>query len=306
MSDSFRALTDQGAARLGLAERGSLGVRGSDRVRFLNGMLTNDLAQLSAGQAAYGAQLDRKGHLIADLWVLVLEDEVLLDVADGRALAVLEILDKHLIADDVELDDRSASWSGVSFEGPDAPAASGAPALDPGQVVRAGALVWMAGGGLTEQAVRAFGPRADVDALSAGSGLPELSAEHAEVLRVESFQPRFGVDMGERNFPAEARLASAVSLTKGCYIGQEIVARIHARGAVNRLLVQLATSAPVAVGDEIRDGDRTVGQVTSAVVSPERGPLALGYVKRAQAAPTTALRIGEASATVEGPPLDGA
>ena len=165
-------------------------------------------------------------------------------------------------------------------------------------------LLWVAAGTLTPEGVRLFGPAAAVDAAVASAGLTELSEEHAEILRVEAFLPSFDVDMGERTFPAEARLEGALSFTKGCYIGQEIVARIASRGAVNRLLVQLEADAPVEAGAPIAVADRAVGEVTSAVVSPERGALALGYVKRAHAQPDTVVAIGGVAARVVGPPLE--
>ena len=114
----------------------------------------------------------------------------------------------------------------------------------------------------------------------------------------------FGVDMDERTFPAEARLdGSAVSFSKGCYVGQEIVARIESRGAVNRLLVQLEAEAPVEVGEEIAREGRALGSVTSAAVSPRRGPLAMGYVRSKAAEPGTELQIAGRPARIAGPPF---
>lgn len=314
MQADFERITQLRAARLDLSERGLLSVRGSDRERFLESMLTSRVQGLPAGASSPAALLDRKGHLIADLNALALPDEILLDVAPGRATAVREALAKLIVADDVTLEPLDG-WSQVGFEGPGAVeqlSRAGAPAPEPGRWVsedRDGtAVFWLGGGGLGDQGLRLLGPRDTVESIAAGSGLPVLSQEQAEILRVEAFLPLYGVDMGERSFPQEARLDRALSRDKGCYIGQEIVARIDSRGAVNRLLVQLWAEAPVQAGDPIRGADpenrgREIGSVTSAVVSPASGPLALGYVRRSSAAPGTRVQIGSSPGRVVGPPL---
>ncbi len=304
MHEDFRSLTGSGARQRRRPERGLLRVTGGDRVRFLNGMISNDVA-LPPGTACYAAQLDRKGHLVADLWVLVLEDAIWLDIAPGRAGAVAELLEKHLIADDVEIEDLSAAWGRLDFEGPDARQIAGAPELEPGEVaIDEKGRVWLAGGEVSDEGVRVFAPHESLAVLLERSAALELSETHAELLRVVRMQPAFGVDMDERSFPAEARLERAISFTKGCYIGQEIVARIHSRGAVNRLLVQLSSDAPVSPGDAITAGGRALGAVTSSAVSATHGPLALGYVKRAFAAPGSEVEIARVAARVVGPPLD--
>ena len=290
------------ACRL-LPERLIIRITGGDRVRFLDGMVSNDVARLATGRGLPALQLDRKGHVLAELSVVALADALLLDVDAGRGDTVFELLEKHLIADDVVLERRD-DWLHAGFEGPGAAAAAGAPELAPGAVAIDGELLWLAGGDLDPAGARLLGPSAEVQARVAASGLRRLSDEQAEILRVEALRPRFGTDYGERGFPAEARLERAVSYGKGCYLGQEIVARIHARGAVNRLLVQLEAERAVAAGDAILVDGRASGQVTSAVLSPARGALALGMVKRDHARPGTAVTIGAVAAVVAGPPLD--
>jgi len=284
-------------------ERLIIRVTGGDRVRFLDGMVSNDVGRLEAGHAMPALQLDRKGHVVAELTVVALSDQILLDVDEGRGGAVYDVLEKHLIADDVELE-RCGDWLHAGFEGPGAAAASGAPELAAGAAALDGELLWLAGGDLDPDGVRLLGPAAAVEARVAKSGLSRLTDERAEILRVEALRPRFGTDYGERSFPAEARLEHAISFSKGCYLGQEIVARIHARGAVNRLLVQLEARGPVAAGDAILVDSRSSGEVTSAVVSPARGALALGTLKRDHARPGTAVAIAGVAAVVVGPPLD--
>lgn len=303
MREDFRRLTGAGVRHRLQPERGLLRVTGRDRARFLNGMLSNDVAR-PAGSACYSLQLDRKGHVLADLWALVLEDAIWLDVAPGRAGVVAELLDKHLIADDVEIEDRSAGFGRLDFEGPDARAASGAPPLEAGRVAAdADGCLWLEGGELSDEGVRVIGPHERLAALVEHAGSAPLSDEHAELLRVVRVQPAWGIDMDERSFPAELRLERAVSFTKGCYIGQEIVARIQSRGAVNRLLVLLASEAAVAAGDAIAADGRAIGSVTSAALSPEHGPVALGIVKRDHAAPGSRVEIAGVAARVVEPPL---
>jgi aminomethyltransferase len=143
--------------------------------------------------------------------------------------------------------------------------------------------VWLAGGSLGADGVRVLAPRALLPELRARAGLRELTPDEREVLRIEAGIPAFGAELSDRTFPQEAHLEHAFSLSKGCYVGQEIVARIASRGAVNRSLVRLRTRALVAAGAEIRAGDVAVGQVTSSALSPASGPIALGYVKVAAA-----------------------
>ena len=128
--------------------------------------------------------------------------------------------------------------------------------------------------------------------------LPRIPADAAEILRVEAAVPRIGAEIGERTLPPEARLEPAISYTKGCFVGQEIVARLRSRGGVNRLLVRLRAERPLAVGARVRRGDVVVGAVTSAVVSPASGPLALAYVRTDAAEPGTELGVDDVRAFV--------
>lgn len=304
MSEFFEEVAGSRAAIRELCERSLVRVTGGDRTRFLDGMLTNDVASLEPGAACEALQLDRKGHILAELWVIVLEDAVLLDSASGSQSALYEILDKHIIADDVELE-RFLSWDRIGIEGP------GAAAAIEGLGVRIPALgrfetdelgrIWLAGGTLGPEGARVLGERAAIEDLRQALRLSQLSTEAGEVLRIDAFRPAYGLDFGERNFPQEARLEGLVSSTKGCYVGQEIVARIESRGAVNRLLVKLRSEAAVTSGAEIRAGGASVGRVTSAAVSDESGPIAIGYVRTSVAEPGSRVEIEGVPGTVTGP-----
>ena len=280
-------------------ERGKLRLEGGDRVRFLEGMVSNEVSSLGPGETCYATVLNRKGRILSDLVVLALEDALLLDTAAGRAATVAEALDRHLIADDVKIEDLSTRWGHIAIEGPGAAellSERELPCPAPGRFVvvsRGDSLIAVGGGSLTCEGVQWLGPSGPIAELAKELSPRPLSADHVEVLRIEAFLPRYGADMTERCFPSEARLEErAVSHTKGCYIGQEIVARIHSRGAVNRFLCKIRTEAPVSPGDEIRVGSTPVGTITSAASSAATGPVALGYVRKAESEPGTALDVG--------------
>jgi folate-binding protein YgfZ len=307
----FARITGSQAALVDLSDRGLIRVGGSDRARFVNGMVTNEVAALSPGSLCYAALLDAKGRLQADLFVLALEDELLLDTAPGTQGRVHEILARYVVADDVQLEDRTGAWKHIGAEGSAVRSSLSRLTLPlpEGERVevsswRGAPLVCVGRGSFTDGGVQIFGPAEAVEDLTGELDLPAVSPEQCEVLRVEAFHPRYGVDMTERNLPAEARLDHAISAEKGCYLGQEIVARVDSRGAVKRLLVQIRTERLVSPGAVISSDGVGSGEVTSAVVSPASGPLALGYVRPRHARPGTRLRVGESEGVVLGPPLE--
>jgi folate-binding protein YgfZ len=295
----FETIAGSPAALRDLSARGLVRVTGEDRVRFLNGMLTADVAKQKTASAIPALQLDRKGHVLAELWVLAEPEALLLDVAPGLEAELTSVLEKHIIADDVTLASLSAELAQLGIEGPGARAAAlarGLPAPAVGALERvsvAGESVLVVGSGsLGDDGLRVIARRAYLPTLRDALALPELSAEAVEALRIEAAIAALGSDITPRNFPQEARLERAFSLSKGCYVGQEIVARIASRGAVNRLLVKLRTRELVAPGAEIRVADTAVGQVTSSAISRASGPIALGYVKVAEARPGVEVAIG--------------
>ena len=274
-------LTQSDATYWRASDDGLLRVPGGDRVRFLNGMLTQDVAALERNRAISCLQLDRKGHVLGVLWLIALEDSIWLDVASQRAAAVHEMLDKHLIADDVTVESVRDSAVAV-LEGPDPQRGSDAPPLEAGCVSHEGSPeapgLRGAEAGLTRGALRLIGPESWVEQCIAEYGEPELGEDEREALRIRARQPLWGCELGERTFPAEAGLdAAAISFEKGWYIGQEIVARIHSRGAVNRRLVRLDCDSSVTVGASVSSDGRTVGEITSA--SQVGPPQALAYLR---------------------------
>ena len=295
----YRAMKE-GAGVLDRSTRGKLVVRGADAAEYLQGQLTNDIEALEPGSGCYAALLDRKGHLQADMRVLRLPEAGLWIDTEPEALPAVE---RHLrmysIGRELEVQNASGEWALISLIGPAALEAAGSGPLSPEHSLRSYErdgleIVAVA----SDLGVDLIAPATEADALResllAGDAV-EVTEEAAEILRVESGRPRFGREMSNATIPQEAGIDErAVSFTKGCYIGQETVARLHYRGKPNRHLRGLRLDAPVSDGDEIRLGDREVGRVGTAVLSPALGPIALAIVRR-EAEPGAAVKIGEAS-----------
>jgi folate-binding protein YgfZ len=309
----------RGAGLFVLGARGLVEVRGADRVRWLNGMLSNDVAAAAArgpGAGCHALLLTREGRIVADFHVLVRGDAVWLETDAAAVAGSIARLEKYVIADDVKLADRSDAFARFAVEGPGAErvlaeiAREGPPAPDGCvDLAIAGAPVVAASFSLTggpgfqlfvargrEDAVRA-----ELLGLGAAHGLVPAGEAVLECLRVEAGVPRLGRELDESVLPDEARLERAVSTTKGCYTGQEVVARMRSRGRVSHLLVGLrcAGEAPPEPRASVEDGDgRRVGEVTSSVLSPRFGAIALAYVKRPASAPGTRLRVAGGPAEV--------
>ncbi|HVO30057.1 MAG TPA: glycine cleavage T C-terminal barrel domain-containing protein [bacterium] len=303
--------------------RGRFIARGADRLAFLHNMLSAPITTLAPGQGCRAELLDDRGHVVGDLRVLAGTDYVLLDTEPGRAEAVRTALDKFIIMDDVQLEDASTTLALFTVVGPKAPEVLRAIlAGEPPAPLWAHATFVLAGVEARVAHTRwtgandfdVFVPAAQASAvremlekgvLAAGGAV--LSPEAFEVLRVEAGVARQGADLDDV-VALEARLdkEGAVSFTKGCYLGQEVMARIDARGHVNRLLVGLLVDgdAPPAAGASVRADGKEVGRITSAVFSPTLGrPIALGYVRREVSEPGHSLTVGDAKATVAALPF---
>jgi folate-binding protein YgfZ len=302
LDGQYRALREE--AGYLQRERAALIVRGPDATEYLQGQLTNDTEGLERGQGCYAALLDRKGHLQSDMRVLQLENgEIWLDLEPASAPAVLKHLTTYSIGRDVEVEDVSERWAITSLIGPRATELGGFEGLGPEHAQRFrdwdGTEVLAVATDVGIDLITKAEAAASLDALLQAAGAVEVSEPAAEIIRVESGRPRFGIDMGTESMPAEAGITErAVNFEKGCYIGQEPVARLHYRGKPNRTLRGLRLSAPAERGDPLRLGDKEVGQIGTACLSPAFGPIALAIVRR-EADEGDALAVGDGGTTAE-------
>jgi folate-binding protein YgfZ len=293
----YRALKEE-AGVLDRSERGKLRARGADAAEYLQGQLTNDIEALDRETGCYAALLDRKGHMQADMRVLRLDNGDLWLDAEQHAISTVEHhLLMYSVGRDVEIEDVSGEWSIVSVIGPAASQVAGTPPASREHAQRFyerdGVEILAVGTDLgLDLIVRAERSR-ELRELLVRSGAAEVIEAAAEILRVESGRPRFGHEMTSATIPQEAGIDErAVSFTKGCYIGQETVARLHHRGRPNRHLRGLRLDAPVEDGEAIALGERQVGTVGTAVLSPALGPIALAVVRR-EAEPGSRIAVGE-------------
>jgi folate-binding protein YgfZ len=286
------------------SERGKLALTGPEAKAFLNGQVTNDVEALNRGEGVYAAFLSHKGKMLGDLRILDAGGELLLDTERDSLQELFNLIRRFRVGFDFELHKRTLERSLLSLIGPEARAVAGAEGLGAQEHSNAPA----APGGVaalavaTDVGVDLLCDAADTERLTAAlveRGAQPVSHDAAECLRVERGRPRYGLDMDDSTIPQEAGLNDrAVSFTKGCYVGQETVARLHYRGKPNRHLRGLRLSRPAAHGDELRRGERPVGAVGSAVVSPALGPIALALVRR-EAQPGDEVLVGADGAPAE-------
>jgi tRNA-modifying protein YgfZ len=302
LDGQYRALREE--AGYLARTRGALTVEGPDALDYLQGQLTNDIEALEPALGCYAALLDRKGHLQADMRVLRLSNsEIWIDLEPGQASAVLKHLRTYSIGRDVEVEDVSGKWAVTSLIGPRARELARFEGLGPEHAQRYRDWEGIEVLGVATEAGLDLITRADQSAglaeLLEAAGAVEVSEAAAEIIRVESGRPRFGLDMGPESMPAEAGITErAVNFEKGCYIGQEPVARLHYRGKPNRTLRGLRLSEPVEQGAPLLLGDREVGKVGTACLSPAHGPIALAIVRR-EAAEGDRLGVGDGDVTAE-------
>jgi folate-binding protein YgfZ len=320
---------DAARARAGSIDRrgrGRIVVSGQDRASYLQGLLTNDIVALQAGQGCYSAYLTAQGRMISDLWVHELGDIILLTLPLTTKDTVLARLDQFIFSEDVQLGDVSANFASIAVVGPDAarvvaaaldgPAADALSALgDAGnlRVTFAGEPAIVLGVG--DAGVPGFEVLVGTehyDALHQAvqiAGSVDVMPDAVEALRIEGGVAVFHRDMDEETIPLEAGLESrAISLTKGCYVGQEVIIRVLHRGhgRVAKKLVGLVfqgTAVPVAAAT-ISAAGRDIGHVTSAAWSPAlQRPIALGYVHRDFTTDGTHVDVGGATAVVTALPF---
>jgi len=286
------------------SERGKLLVAGPEAAEYLQGQLTNDTEAIEPGEGVYAALLDRKGHMQADMRVLRPGEgpDLWLDLEPEGLEAARRHLGMYKIGRDVDVVDATAERAILSLIGPRAVEIAGSAPLPENscEAVTIGGAECLAVG--TAAGIDVFTPVAERDRVHAAllaAGAVEVSPAAAEILRIEAGRPRFGAEMGTETMPAEAGIVEqAVSFTKGCYIGQETVARLHYKGKPNRHLRGLKLSAPAQPGAALLFGEKEIGTLGSAAVSPAFGPIGLAILRR-EAEPGATLAVGEDGVTAE-------
>jgi folate-binding protein YgfZ len=278
------------------SERGKLALTGAGAKEFLQGQITNDVLALTSGTGCYAAFLTPKGKMLGDLRVLDAGDELLLDCERVALQELFDMIRRFSIGYDVELHKRTLECGLLSLFGPDV--VGGVPEAEHSHVLaRVGEVDVRAI--RTDLGLDLLCDAADVDALKHALDVPELTEEQAELERIEQGRPRYGTDLDDSVIPQEAGLNErAVSFTKGCYVGQETVARLFYRGKPNRSLRGLRLSEPAQSGAALRLGDRQVGQITSVACSPTFGSIGLALVRR-EAPVGSVVSVGENGTTAE-------
>jgi folate-binding protein YgfZ len=308
------------------SERGRIVLTGTDRRTFLQGLLTNDILSLGPGTGCYAALLAPNGRMIADMRVFERGDRIILDVSAAQAAPLAARFDQLLFSEDVQVADVTAAGRMIGVYGPQAAgviadafqAAGGGPLdvawLDAMPINGNLAVESTSGRAVTirsdDAGVAGFDLLVDADRADAiaerlrAAGAVDAEAGAVDVSRIEAGRPVFGIDMDEETIPLEAGIEDrAISLTKGCYVGQEIIIRVlhRAHGRVAKRLAGLVLDPGARVparGAVIRSGQRQVGAVTSAAFSPALArPVAMGYVHRDFAAASTPVTVESGGVT---------
>jgi len=310
------------------SERGKLSLSGPDAVEFLNGQVTNELADLHPGEGRYAAFLTHKGKMLGDVRVLAVGEnpqetpsELLLDTERVTLQALFDMIRRFQVGYELELGKRTLECSLFSLIGPAASevaarASAGTASADaiagaladtehahrPEQIAGCAArLVRTAEPAGVDVLCDATGGEAVQNALLRAGARP-VSETAVEIVRVEHGRPRYGIDLDDTVIPQEAGLNErAVSFSKGCYVGQETVARLFYKGKPNRHLRGLRLSEPIAPGAELRLGERPVGLLGSSVLSPVLGPIGLALVRREAEPGMTVAANGGLATVVELP-----
>jgi folate-binding protein YgfZ len=263
------------------SSRGRVRLRGTEAAEFLQGQVTNDVEGLEPGQGCYAALLNHKGKMRLDMRILRGPDWIWIDTEPGADAVLMKTIETYSLGRD------------VTWESPDEGIVSVLGDVELDAVPPAEEHAWVEGDrGIY---VRTY---AGVDVIGRDLPAADASEDDAERIRIEAGIPRFGLDMDGDTIPQEAGINDrAVSFTKGCYVGQETVARLFYKGKPNRHLRGLKLSQPVGHGEPIVLGEREVGRIGSATVSPTHGPIALALVRR-EASPGDTVAVDGATAEV--------
>ncbi len=291
------AATTGSCGLLDRSERGKLALTGADAKGFLQGQVSNDVEALTPGEGCYAAFLTPKGKMLGDLRILDADTELLLDTERVSLQELFNMIRRFSVGYDVELHKRTLQRGLLSLLGPASDQIAGVQQLPDAEHAHAAVEV----AGISVRAVRTDlgidllcdgGDTSPLAHVLEGRGARAVSETVADCVRVESGRPRYGIDLDDTVIPQEADLNTrAVSFTKGCYVGQETVARLYYRGKPNRQLRGLRLSRPAESGAEITFAGRVVGRLASVASSPALGPIALALVRR-EAPPGSSVTVG--------------
>ena len=301
-----------------LGFRAKISLTGGDRVRWLNGMVTNNVRDLDEGQGAYAFLLNPQGRILGDMYAYNRGESVTVDTDRAQVEKILATFDHYIIMDDVEARNLSEGLTALGIGGPrsrEVLAAAGF-AVPEMRALQAESVSWK---GIDCTVVRGDEEQFSTYEIWVApenvrqlwdelrkAGATAVGAEALELHRIVSGIPRYGVDIRERDLPQETEQARALNFDKGCYVGQEIVERIRSRGAVHRKFSGFIAEVPVTPGSKIRAGDKDVGEVTSVASLQLRSAnkiVALGYIRREVGTPGREVMIGAATARVAQLPM---
>jgi folate-binding protein YgfZ len=298
-----------------LGFRAKISLTGGDRVRWLNGMVTNNIRDLAVGLGVYAFLLNPQGHILGDLYAYNRGESITVDTDCGQAEKILATFDHYIIMDDVEVTNLGEQLTALGIAGPKSRAvlAGAGFAVPEMRALQVQSVMWqgtectLVRGEDEEHAsyeiwLAPGSVRPLWDALLAAGAAP-VGSEALELQRIVSGIPHYGVDIRERDLPQETEQARALNFNKGCYVGQEIVERIRSRGAVHRKFAGFVADGrlQIVAGTRIVAGEKEVGEITSAASLHLTGrdkTVALGYIRREAGVPGREVMLGAARATV--------
>src|ERR1700680_562610 len=324
VSDFAKVRTEFGALLSGcgiydLSPRVKIALTGGDRVRWLNGMVTNNIRDLAQARGVYAFLLNPQGHILGDLYAYNRGDSLLIDTDQSQSQKLLATFDHYIIMDDVEVTNVRDRLTAIGIAGPKAQEVLRAAGfeiskLEPLQFVD---VIWQK---VAVTVVRGDNPSVESyelwllpdqvtlvrDALIKAGATPASSAA-LELLRIAAGIPRYGQDIRERDLPQETEQQRAVHFSKGCYIGQEIVERIRSRGNVHRKFTGFEVQGTLpSLGTKIQSDGRDIGEITSVASLPLAGgerPVAIGYIRREIATPGKQFQVGNTQLSVAALPF---
>jgi folate-binding protein YgfZ len=299
-------------------EQSLTSLKGADRVRWLNGMVTNNIRDLTAGNGVYAFVLTPQGQIRGDLYAFNRGESLLVETERVQAETLLPLLRRYIIMDKVEVEDRTGTMGVVGLLGPKSAATLAAVGLNADELkpLQISELSWN-GNAIT--VVHKDHPMVDsfelwapneimaslTEALRNRSAI-EVGHETLEVFRITSGIPKIGQDIRERSLPQETGQDRALNFNKGCFIGQEIVERIRARGAVHRTLAGFEIEGPPPMpGSKIQSDGKEAGEVTSVAVLPSEQVIALGVLRKEYLGGEKGLMAGDARLRIASLPFAG-